>query len=162
MVDGKELHTPDEQRSAFAKCYEDLSVPKDHGYETAYLELCSVRHHLIAQLCEESLSEPEPFTTKEAREAAVQLNNKKAADELGLTGEHLKYSGCALIEDITDIFNEILQSKTIPDSFKSCILTPVLKKAKDPTNLDNYRRITVTPVTRLVLSTYTYIGIGTG
>ena len=146
MVDGKELHSPDEQRSAFAKYYEDLSIPKDHGYDTAYLELYSVRHHLIAQLCEESLSEPEPITTKEVREAALQLNNKKAADELGLTAEHLRTSGRALIEDITDIFNEILQSKTIPDSFKSGILTPVLKKAKDPTNLDNYRGITVTSV----------------
>ena len=29
---------------------------------------------------------------------------------------------------------------------KSGILTPVLKKAKDPTNLDNYRGITVTPI----------------
>ena len=58
----------------------------------------------------------------------------------------MNYSCCALIEDITDIFNEILQSKTIPDLFKSGILTPVLKKTKDPTNLDNYRGITVTPV----------------
>ena len=116
VVDGKELHSADEQRSAFAKYYEDLSVPRDHGYDTAYLELCSVRHHLIAQLCEESLREPEPFTTKGVREAALQLNNKTAADELGLTAEQLKHSGCALIEDITDIANEILQSKTIPDS----------------------------------------------
>ena len=82
VVDSKELHSPDEQRSAFAKYYEDLSIPKDHGYDTAYLELCSVRHHLIVQLCEESLSESEPFTTKEVREVALQLNNKKAADEL--------------------------------------------------------------------------------
>ena len=60
--------------------------------------------------------------------------------------EHLKFSGNTLMEDITDIFNEILKTKTIPAAFKSGILTPVLKKSKDSTNLDNYRGITATPI----------------
>ena len=51
-----------------------------------------------------------------------------------------------LVDEITAIFNQILQSKTVSDAFKSGILTPVLKKSKDPTVLDNYRGITVTPI----------------
>ena len=50
------------------------------------------------------------------------------------------------MEDITDIFNEILETKTIPAAFKSGILTPVLIKSKDSTNLDNHRGITATPI----------------
>jgi hypothetical protein len=40
----------------------------------------------------------------------------------------------------------ILKNKTIPDIFKTGILTPVLKKLNDATQMDNYRGITVTPV----------------
>ena len=83
---------------------------------------------------------------EEVTKAINQLNNKKAADELGLTVEHLMYSGKSLLENITSIFNEILKTKTIQAAFKSGILTPVLKKSKDSTNLDNYRGITVTPI----------------
>ena len=80
------------------------------------------------------------------RNAIRSLNNKKASDEFGLTAEHLKFSENIITEEITDIFNQILQTKTVPDAFKSGILTPVLKKSKDPTVLDNYRGITVTPI----------------
>ena len=75
-----------------------------------------------------------------------QLNSKKSADEQGLTAQHLKYSGKVLIEEITDIFNSIIAEGKVPQMIKSGILTPVLKKSKDPTLLDNYRGITVTPV----------------
>ena len=51
IVNGKEIYSATEQRLAFAKYYEDLSIPKDHGCDSAYLELCSVRHEMIAGLC---------------------------------------------------------------------------------------------------------------
>ena len=44
------------------------------------------------------------------------------------------------------VFNQILESKTVPEAFKIGIRTPVLKKAKDPSILDNCRGITVTPI----------------
>ena len=68
--------------------------------------------------------------TTEVRNAIRSLNNKKASDEFGLTAEHLKFSENILVEEITGIFNQILQTKTVPDAFKSGILTPVLKKSK--------------------------------
>ena len=145
-VDNKEVYSPDLQRKALAKCYEDLATPKDKGYDSAYLELCTVRHKIIEKLCKENSHNPEPISTKEVRNAIGSLNSKKSADEFGLAAEHLKHSGNVLVEEITDIFNQILQSKTVSDAFKSGILTPVLKKSKDPTVLDNYRGITVTPI----------------
>ena len=100
----------------------------------------------IKQICDENSESAEPITTTEVRNAIRSLNNKKASDEFGLTVEHLKFSENILTEEITDIFNQILQTKTVPDAFKSGILTLVLKKSKDPTVLDNYRGITVTPI----------------
>ena len=48
----KFLYSTDDQRNVFAKYYEELSVPKDHGYDSAFLELCNVRHELINKLYE--------------------------------------------------------------------------------------------------------------
>ena len=58
----------------------------------------------------------------------------------------MKYSGLVLTEEITDIFKSIIAEEKVPQMFKSGILTPVLKKSKDPTLLDNYRGISVTLV----------------
>jgi hypothetical protein len=55
-------------------------------------------------------------------------------------------AGGVIIPYATKIFNQILKKKTILDIFKTGILTPVLKKLKDATQMDNYRGITVTPV----------------
>ena len=55
-------------------------------------------------------------------------------------------AGGVIIPYATKIFNQILKNKTIPDIFKTGILTPVLKKLNDATQMDNYRGITVTPV----------------
>ena len=146
IVDGKEIFSPEKQRKAFADYYEDLSVPKDNGYDSAYLELCNVRHDLIKQICEESSELLDPITPEEVEKGISKLNTKKSPDESGLAAEHLKCSGPVIIESVTDLFNQILQEKSVPGPLKAGILTPVLKKSKDPTKLDNYRGITVTPI----------------
>ena len=71
-----------------------------------------------------------PINRTEVQKAISQLNTKKPPDELGLTAEHLKYAGNLLIDDITDIFNQIICEKEVPELFKSGILTPVLKSLK--------------------------------
>ena len=74
------------------------------------------------------------------------LNSGNSADEMGLTAEHLKYSGTVLLAAIATVFNEILRTKVIPDVFKSGIITPVHKKGKDPCKMDTYRGITVSSI----------------
>ena len=123
-----------------------VSVPKDENYDSAFLDLCTVRHNLIEQLCAESDSNFGPITKNEVSKAILQLNSKQASDESSLTAEHLKNSGDTLADEITDIFDIILLDKSVPQQFKTGILSPVMKKSKDSTILDNYRGITVTPV----------------
>jgi hypothetical protein len=50
-------------------------------------------------------------------------------------------------------FKRILNDKITPDIFKTGILTPVLKKAKYPMIMDNYRGITVTPMVSKIFET---------
>ena len=78
IVNGKEINSAEDQRQAFADYYEDLSIPKDDGYDSAYLELCTVRHKMISKLCQESSETADPFTAKEVKEAISKLNQKKS------------------------------------------------------------------------------------
>ena len=50
-------------------------------------------------------------------------------------------------------FKRILNDKITPDIFKTGILTPVLKKAKNQMIMDNYRGITVTPTVSNIFET---------
>ena len=115
------------------------------NYDNVFLELCSVRcanaeaefsqnKHFDADLL---ISEADVGT------AIDKLNNGKSADEYGLSSEHFKAAKPIIVLVLTRLFNEILTSKDIPDSFKTSIITPVLKKGKDPKVMGNYRGITV-------------------
>ena len=54
------------------------------------------------------------FREEDVENAINQLNNGKAADEYGLSSEHLKAGKADLIPTITNIFNQILKDKKIP------------------------------------------------
>lgn len=51
-----------------------------------------------------------------------------------------------LVPVLTRLFNRILAEKQIPLSFKTGIITPVLKKGKDSELMETYRGIKVSPV----------------
>ena len=126
-----------------AKYYEDLSVLT---YESSYLNLCSVRQKVVEQyLKEENLTEI-MFTVSDIETGIQKLNSGKSPDEYGLCAEHLKMAKGIVSETITPVFNQILETKTIPAAFKTRILTPVIKKDKDPCLVNSYRGITVTAV----------------
>ena len=146
---GKTLHTSHEQSKCFAQYYEDLALPKDNGYNSEYHELCNIRHSLINQISDNEMQNCDVFqkiTPQEIREAITKLNSGKAADEFGLKAEHFKHAPAVVNNFLAAIFDKIFKIKTVPNIFKSGILTPVLKKSKNPAIMDNYRGITVTPI----------------
>ncbi|CAC5361724.1 unnamed protein product [Mytilus coruscus] len=144
---GEYMFLPEEQRKGFAQYYEDLSIPKEEQYDCNYLNLCKIRQSCIQEALQECTDIPELFTESEIEKAIDCLNIKKSPDEYGLSAEHLKNAKEIVTPALKSIFNNILLYRKVPTSFKSGILTPVLKKDKDSTELGNYRGITVTPVT---------------
>ena len=138
-----------DQTNSFARFLEDLVIPKDKGNESEFLELCNIRHNVMQQMCEyEDAQETNilEFCNQNIQDAIQMLHSGKPANELGLTAEHFKNSPSIDIKFLTICFNTILKDKQIPDIFKTGIVTPVLKKGKNPMNMDNYRGIAVTPV----------------
>ncbi|MEW8545343.1 MAG: reverse transcriptase family protein, partial [Candidatus Thiodiazotropha sp.] len=146
-VCGDEIGEVGQQCEAFAAYFEDLAVPKTHPeFDQEYLDLTLHQLDLIQEL---TLLEPDSLPIideADIQQAIKSLNNGKAPDEMGLSAEHLKYSGSVLLPVIADIFNGILRTKSIPEAFKSGIITPVHKKGKDPCKMDNYRGITVSSI----------------
>jgi hypothetical protein len=141
---GDNIFCLDEQRKCFAKYYEDLSIPNEEQFDNNYLNLCRLRQSLTNDKMDDNNVVPEQFTPNDVVKAIKQFNLKKSADEFGITAEHLKHSSEDIAPILSSIFNQILAEGKIPDSFKSGIVTPVLKKHKDPTIMGNYRGITVT------------------
>ncbi|MES9880822.1 MAG: reverse transcriptase domain-containing protein [Sedimenticola sp.] len=121
-------------------------MPKDDGYDSAFMDLTNIRANLIEQICDGNNSEMDPISESEVDKAIKKLNPNKAADEFGLVAEQLKHSKSILVPLITDTFNQMVSNKSIPEILKAGIVTPVLKKSKDAKILDNYRGITVTPI----------------
>ncbi|CAC5391275.1 unnamed protein product [Mytilus coruscus] len=56
----------------------------------------------------------------------------KSADEFGLCAEHLKFCKNEIAPYLTKLFNNIIETLKTPNTFKTGILFPVLKKDKDP------------------------------
>ncbi len=86
----------------------------------------------------------EPVNSEEVEKAIKSLNTGKAEDKEGLTAEHFQHALEEVVPIFTQITNDIFTELDIPDTFKSGVLTPVLKKDKDKRIPGNYRGIVVT------------------
>ncbi|XP_053376405.1 uncharacterized protein LOC128547494 [Mercenaria mercenaria] len=146
QVKGVKYVDTDQQRQCFAQCFEDLAVPKDQNYDNVFLELCNVRVGETENRYPCDTKTDVQVTESEVGIAIDQLNNGKALDEYGLSAEHFKASKPVIVPVITDLFNQILAEKKVPATFKTGIITPVLKKGKDSKCMENYRGITVSSV----------------
>ena len=82
-----------------------------------------IRQYLIEEHLNEIM-----FKVPEVETSIRKLNSGKLPDEYGLCTEHFKYGKNIVSEHITPLFNQILESKSVPAAFKTGILTPVLRK----------------------------------
>ena len=143
QVDGLKHFDPDQQRHYFALYFEDLAVPKDQNYDNVFLELCNIRCKETETSYREESATDICVSEAEVGIAIDQLNNEKALDEYGLSSEHFKAANPVIVPTVTKLFNSILLEKKVPANFKTGIITPVLKKGKGSTCMENYRGITV-------------------
>ena len=152
QVDGVKYFDPEKQRQCFAEYFEDLALPKDQNYDNVFLELCNLRCEETETKCREE-SETEVCISEAEVGSAIdklnngksldKLNNGKSLDEYGLASEHFKAAKPAIVPVVTRLFNAIISEKKVPKTFKTGIITPVLKKGKDSKCMGNYRGITV-------------------
>ena len=83
------------------------------------------------------------FTKKEVSDCMKRLKNNKACGFDGVLNEFLKSSNEKIVKCITLLFNIVLITGKIPDSWTVGYITPIYKGKGDKKDPDNYRGITV-------------------
>lgn len=139
------------QCKGFASFYEDLAMPTEcESFDTEYYDMVTSDMDTLRKFLEgnEEFSE---ITDNEIETAIKSLNNNKAADEYGITAEHIKYAKEALIPALNTLLNAIVEHEYVPDHFKGGIIHPILKRGKDKSQYQSYRGITVSSVLGKVL-----------
>ncbi|CAC5395911.1 unnamed protein product [Mytilus coruscus] len=118
-IEGELEFNPARQRKAFAKYYEDLSIPKETNYDNSYQELCQIRQRLVEEVLHNKPSNIEPYKEDDISKAIDNLNTGKSPDEYGLCAEHLKLAKEIVTPTLTNVFNNILINRAVPIEFKS-------------------------------------------
>ena len=85
------------------------------------------------------------FTEEEIRYCINHLKNNKAPGVDSIPAELIKYNCESLINEITLLFNYILESRQFPESWCEGIRNPIFKSVKK-SSPSNYRGITILPV----------------
>ena len=149
---GKLVSDQEELLTLWMAHFEHLGTPLENPeFDDDHLDLMRSDVSVIEQRCVLDTTPPAPVTAKEVLSALNRLNNGKAADEHGLISEHLKSARSVLLPHLVNLLNAIFTTRHVPDSFKTGIIIPVLKKRKDPLSTDSYRGITITPLLGKVL-----------
>jgi endonuclease/exonuclease/phosphatase family metal-dependent hydrolase len=137
----------------WARYFSKLATPMDNpNFDPQYKNDVELKVLLLHDL-NASRGEPIPtFDEEDVRKAAVNLKAGKAMDELGLAAEHIRYGESQILPFLTNLVNRIVQSKKVPELFKSGLITPVYKKNKKPKSQpDSYRRITISSILGKIL-----------
>ena len=108
-----------------------IGLPKDQNYDNVFLELCDLRCNETETKCRDESETEVCIAEAEVGSAIVKLNSRKTLDEYGLASEHFKAAKPAIVPVVTRLFNTIISEKKVPKTFKTGIITPVLKKGKD-------------------------------
>ena len=99
-------------------------------------EITSDREEILKKICSEGIPE---FTEEEVERAITKMKRHKAQGVDGITSDR-KLGGPIVLTYLTNIFNNILKTKQIPDSWHEA---NILFKKGDPKDIKNYRPISL-------------------
>ena len=148
--DNKEIRTVDTSISSSKWCDHFKSLLNKNDINTDYLppdELSSITHDANNDALNKDISEDEIFL------AISQLNAGKSPGPDGICIDILKYISPMIIPYLHQLFNEILTTGIVPESWGESIIVPIHKKCSR-TEPNNYRGISLINATCKI---FTYI-----
>ena len=141
IVNGKNVTKTEDILEQWKHHFQKLPIPNlITEFDLERLTLVEMQNKII----EEQQLRIQPVNITEVLNTIKNMKSGKARDENGIGAEHYKYAPEQIAPFICECINAIFSKLDIPSSLKSGLLTPVLKKGKDPTTPGNYRGITVT------------------
>lgn len=93
-----------------------------------------------------------PFTTKEVKKAIDSLKNNKSGGCDSIRAEHLKNAPNFIIEEITNLLNNIATNGEYPQEIKLGLLTPIQKPGKPKGPVGNLRPVILLSILRKILA----------
>ena len=84
-----------------------------------------------------------PITDDEIRKCIDTLKNNKATGDDQILNEYIKSTADIMIKTYTKLFNVILDTGVIPESWSKGVILPLFKKKGSGFNVDNYCGITI-------------------
>ena len=85
----------------------------------------------------------QPITEAEILKSVKSLKNNKASGEDNIVNEHIKSTIHLLLPIYCKLFNIILDTGIIPETWSVGVIKPIYKNKGDPKNAENYRPITL-------------------
>ena len=85
--------------------------------------------------------------------------NKRAADTHGISAEMIKDGGNAAIQWLTDFFNEVTRTGTIPEQWQVTKLIPLHQGKGCRAFVENYRPIAIVDITYKIFAYVLYFRI---
>ena len=131
--------------NSWANYFAHLATPQDDECFDRDYQRHLQTVHLLQALTASTLTLP-PVTVEDIAKELNQLKNKKAADNFGIAGEHVKMASPIIVEVLCFMTNQALFTGKLPEAFKLGSITPVIKKNKPAKDPNNYRRITITSI----------------
>jgi hypothetical protein len=139
--DEKVYSNPQVIADLWADYYEKLATPtKDKRFDDMNTQVMDI---LQCSEFKQDYIFSTPITTEEINRIVKNLPNDKAPGIDGITYEHIKYGGLAVIDALFKLFNLIIWTEKIPDCFKLAIKIPILKDNKNSRSFDNHRGISL-------------------
>jgi hypothetical protein len=81
------------------------------------------------------------ITEKEVETALKEMKKGKAAGPTGVTSDLLKATGRVGVRELTNIVNQLLAGKELPDDWKSSSTIPIYKGKGDAMDCGKYRGV---------------------
>ncbi|VDI72410.1 Hypothetical predicted protein [Mytilus galloprovincialis] len=139
--------TSNEQRQIFAEYFKELATPQNQPeFNDQLMQNSQRRYDIIKKVSKSERKRKIDVSKDEIKKAILKLKNGKTADEYGIRAEHIKHTGDEALIAYQTIFKQILEEGKVAKSFKTGVITPVLKKGKNAMYTENYRGITVTSI----------------
>ena len=86
----------------------------------------------------------DPFTSQELDRAIAKLQLRKTPGPDGITNEMIKHLGPRAKQVLLKFINKTWEEGQLPSRWRTAIITPILKKGKDPSSPKSYRPISLT------------------
>jgi len=145
VVDGVKLTSDKDKAEAFAKRLESIFTDDNHShYDNAHK--IDIENFFNENMMETMFTDKSVplISSRELENCIKNANSKTSSDVDGISNRMLKHLPESMKAKLLLLFNKCLTEMKVPAEWKQAIVQMITKKSDDPTNIKNFRPISIT------------------